>query len=187
MKPKRNSKLWAYLEAGGWLARGETGIQEGKKAFYREYHKNYKQNQRAKGRIISSYFKASEVTQLAMAAQKYGVSDSQVVKMLVSAYLHQEYLVPHPQVLVSIKQSLLRCQSDIERIAERDKGGFLRLDRNYDDLQAIIRQAQADIQQAFADPPSLISAIEAALRKNPAFADTLRNLLAAYDPQRLLP
>lgn len=182
---RKNSGLWAHLHALGILEKGsEEDIARAKRDYRKQYMRLYKQNQRKVKREYYVSLTRQEQIIVKREAQEHGLTEVQFFRKAVFAYVSESYIVPHISVLHEIQQLALRCQSDIERIANADKGGWLKPDRNYQNLENAIAVMREGASNAFANPPRLDQIIRKTLLDNPAFHQALKKILTEYDSEK---
>ena len=184
-KTRKNSSLLQYLTTSGVLERGsEQEIKEAKREFRKKYQKEYKQQYKKRNKDFAITCDAEEQVQLKIAAQKHGLKPSSFLKKAVFAYCNQTYLIPNVNIMNRILQLLLRYETMIERIAEKDKGAWYKTDRSYQDLEEAIAAIRNEVQEAFANPPRLEAVIRQTIQQKPEYRKTIQTIIAEYDSQK---
>lgn len=152
---KRNSPLWAYLNERGVLERGnEDEICKAKKEYRREYLKAYKKRRNKTTKEFSISCNPKETKAIVTGALEHALLPSTFIKKAVFAYLEKSYITPHIHMLHLLQQILLRSESLIRRIAEKDKStSWFRSNNSYSDLEAIIRDLQSQVTHTLTNPP----------------------------------
>ena len=118
-KTKKQTSLYEYLNQTGVLETGDDElIGKVKAAYWRKYHKDYKQEKRKKDKEYSISLSKTERTYLEKEASKYSKSMSMFIKDSAWAYIHCEYLNPQKADILKIQQLLSRCYSNIERLSD---------------------------------------------------------------------
>lgn len=182
---KRNSGLFDYLDSLGRLDATGDELRALKAAYRREYMKAYKRSERVRNRHYTLTFKRSETEVIKKASREHGMSENSFIKAAVTGYLKTSYVVKDRIVLDSIFQTLLKFQSTINQVRDRDKGGWFKADKDYDSLVMSLQVIKQRVTEAFATPPLLQDEIKKALANNPNFLQTLKDIVQTYDSQIL--
>ncbi|MBS1684020.1 MAG: hypothetical protein JSS76_04655 [Bacteroidetes bacterium] len=174
---KRNSALWAYLEGLGKTDACGDELRALKAEYRRLYMKSYKRNERRRNQHYTLSFKRTETEIIRKAAKEHNLTENTLMKKAISAYLTSSFVIRDKIVLDRILQALLRCQSSIQQIQDRDKGRWFKADNDYENLSKVVAKIREEVTEAFANPPKLYDEIVSAIKRNPDFINTLRSIV----------
>jgi hypothetical protein len=188
MRPTRkNTGLWAYLERLGKLDASHDELVILKKEYRKEYLRSYKKLSRAKNKEFTVIFHRGEIGEIRRAAKESGLSEPAYIKSAAQAYIATIYLVRDKAVLDRIFQFMLRLQSVIEQLQDRDVSKWYKPDKNYRLLSDALDHMREEMSEAFMKPLSLTDAVSTALKNNPDFKNILIDLVKHHDSQKPFP
>ena len=188
MRKTRRSSLWNYLNQVGVLERGdEDEIRQAKKQYRQLYLKRYKQSYKRRNTDFTITCNPEEKARLIVAAHAHGLKPVHFLKKAAFAYCRQVYLVPHVEVMHSILQLLLRYETTIERVVEKDKGAWYKADRRYEELEQAVTAMREGVQNTLANPSLLETVIRQTLRKSRSIKPSFKKFYSSdsekYEPQ----
>ena len=185
MRKTRASPLWNYLNERGVLERGDAAeIRQAKEEYRSQYMKNYKYSYKRKKKDFAITCTAQEQEQVEALAKMHGLKPSTFLKKAVFAYCNHTYIVPQVSVMHSILQLLLRYETIIARVGERDKGAWYKTDRNYEKLEEAVEAMRNGVQNEFTNPPRLETVICQTLRQKPEYLKTIQTILREHDSEK---
>jgi hypothetical protein len=120
-KVKRNTGLYRFLEAEGYLAKGPEDIAAGKKIYRRTYLKLYKSQYRQKTIEPTVACKPIEERILKGNAKDHGMKVAEFIKLAALSYSQKVFLMPRLELIYEVKQNLIYTRSQIERVRQEKK------------------------------------------------------------------
>jgi hypothetical protein len=176
---KKHTNLYEYLHQTGVLeSKDDELIKKVKAAYWRKYHRDYKQEKRKKDREYSIALNKEERAYFEKEAERHGKSVSMFLKDAAMAYIHCEFLNPDKSDVQKIQQLLSRCYSDIEPLGENQTC----ISRVQKTLEAIERTEEM-IQHLFSKPPSLEDTLRQKLTDKPYYLETIKSIIESHDNQ----
>jgi hypothetical protein len=154
MRKRRNSPLWAYLEASGVLVKGsDEDIKAAKRAYRKKYLSDFKKNQRNKTPEFAVRFSKDngELERIAEAAKKHHLSVPAFLKCAAFAYLERTYIVPNRLLVAHLAQLLSDCLNEIKSISSH-KERFWERESKLDRIEKRIIKLEGDVSDLFRTP-----------------------------------
>lgn len=138
MKRKLNSKssIYSFLKSSGVLESGTPEeIQNGRKAYWREYKRSWRKQKRKAEKEFTIYFSTDELQEIIKEAKRHKLSRSRFIKQACFAYIDKTFLVPDISEVRKISQLLSMTYISIQEYLESNgneiKNGKEILDRIY--------------------------------------------------------
>lgn len=152
-----------------------------RRLYRREYMKAYKQSERKRNRHYTLTFRRAETEAIRREAKERRMTENAFLKAAVQGYLTTSFVVRDRAVLDMVLQALLRCQSAIRQVQERDRGSWFRTDSDYERLSRAVSGLREEVSDAFSNPPRLQDEVRAALRRDPRFIEALKEIVGSHD------
>ncbi|HUM50755.1 MAG TPA: hypothetical protein PK431_03030 [Chitinophagales bacterium] len=143
-QPKRNSKLWLYLQQHAVDTADKQAMDEMKKRFYREYNTELKRKKRKDKRLFHISFPKSEIQHIRHRAKHYNTDVVGFVKLLVKAEINQNSVIENSLVYKEILQLLQHFKIKIEAIEAKENSRWLG-NNNYESLYKILESIRDKI------------------------------------------
>lgn len=174
---KQATGLFAYLERAGRLDAQGPELADLKKAYRREYERQWKRTYRAAHVRHAISFTPAEAKRLALAAKQHDLKITEFIKRAAFGYLDAAYVVQHKETVDAVLQTLLRYQTAIMRAEDAQKSSWFKPDANYRDLERILADVRQQVTGALQSPPKLLDLVRLALAGNEEFRNALQALL----------
>lgn len=100
----RSKRLFAFLEARGLLDGTEAEITAAKRAFRKQYKKDWKQYRRVKKRELCCLFTPEEYEAIRNEAKRIGLRPSTYGREVILASENNRLLIPHRPELLKVLQ-----------------------------------------------------------------------------------
>lgn len=160
---KRTGSIWEYLKSiPDLLEKGDTGeIAAARQEYWRIKNRQYQAARRVKGKEVKICLTSKEWQILANSAKQHHTSVSGFTKQASLAYINQTYVVPDIIRIKKMEALLLRSLTAMERIATKEKKGWLTKPNDYDELKAVVYDLQSSLKKELQEPSLLLSVIAA--------------------------
>jgi len=153
---KKKSNIWYYLDALGVLENGtDEEIKAAKKAYRKDYFLRYKQHQRANKPEFTINFsnENGEYKKVKREAEKHRMTVTAFIRSATLAYLNQSFLVPNPDQVATLEQTLAECLNEIQKlVGEKERYSWSR-DEKFSAIEKRIEKLESDIESIFRNPP----------------------------------
>jgi hypothetical protein len=177
-RPRKNSKLWQYLEASGTLDLGPDKILAAKEQFRKEYLKTYKDGYKTTHTHYNIALTPKEKTKLVSLAKEHRLKPSSFLKYAALSYCNQTFFRAPDSTLNILLQTLLRTETAIKTIAGKDKGSWYKPDRRYAELEETVHAMRDALEELYGNPVSLEMAIRQKLKQEPEYYKTIQTILS---------
>jgi len=154
MRKRKNSPLWEFLESSGVLEKGsDDEIKAVRKAYWKKYFFEYKQNQRKKNREYTVHFSKSngDHGRIYDAAVKHQLKVPAFLKAAAFAYLNRIYIVPNRLMIAHLEQLLSDCLNEIKSITNT-KERFWEREQKLERIERRIQMLEAQMNEVFKNP-----------------------------------
>jgi uncharacterized protein (DUF1778 family) len=176
-KVKHTSKLYQYLEQANVLTSGtDAHILAAKREYRRIYQTEWRKRKRADNQEITVTLNPHELQTITAAAKKHRRSRTQFCTEAALAYCNQAFVVPDVFMVNSIREQLLMTYTAVQKLFEENR---IKYDLGKELLQRIAG-LETEVLQCLQQPKNLNKQILEEIRKNPAYIDTLKNLLKTH-------
>lgn len=176
-KSRKNTGLWAYLDACGVLSNGtEQEIRAARRAYRKIYLRQYKKQQRTEKLefLVQLSKKDQEYSTIAHAAKKHRMSITAFLRLATLSYIKRSFLVPDRALVAKLAGLLESCLNDVRALASvKGNHNVFALEEKYDAIERRVVSLETEIQTLFFFPPLLEAAVGNAVREDPALKDRL--------------
>lgn len=181
-KPRKDTGLWAYLDACGLLSNGmDEQIKAARRTYRKQYLRQYKKEQRVQKPeyLVQLSKENNEHGRIALAAKKHRMSVTAFLRLAALAYIERSFLVPDRALVAKLSALLAECLNDVRSLAsQKGKHNVFALDEKYDAIERRIITLESQIQTLFCFPAMLEAALVDAVRNNPALKERLLTILS---------
>lgn len=155
MKNKKDSNLWAYLEALSVLEHGtDAEIKAAKREYWKSYYAKYRRAQREDKPEFSVPLskKNGDYGKMALGAKRHHMTITTFIRKAALSYMDRSYLVPNQNQVVRLEQALMNCLNEIQAIARTKEKYNWEREQKYDAIAARITILETEIRQALCFP-----------------------------------
>ncbi len=155
-KNKKNSSLWAYLEAMGVLEHGtDAEIKAAKRAYWKSYYAKYRRVQREDKPEFSVPLskKNGDYGKMALGAKQHRMTITTFIRKAALCYMDRSYLLPNHNQVVRMEQALMNCLNEVQSITRTKEKYHWEREQKYDAIAERITILENEIRQALCFPP----------------------------------
>ena len=175
---KQTSKLYAYLEKTNVLSGTDEDIRAAKREYRRRYQAAWRKAKRAANQEITVTFSQQELRTITQAAKRHRLARPRFVKLAALAYLNNSFVVPDILAVNSIQEYLIMIYSAVQKLFDENKVSYA----TSKELLQKIAMLETTVLTALKQPERIEDIMAAEMQKNPALAQTLRELLKTFQP-----
>lgn len=145
--PKRNSKLWNYLNQNGFIdSKDDIIIQNAIKQYYKNYDRELKKRiRKVEKRNFTISFPTNHIQHIRKRAKEYGLSVVDFIKLIVLAELSNKSPLQLTVTFQEILQLLNYYKNTIDSIESRETTNWFGKS-NYEELKKIIESIEYEIE-----------------------------------------
>lgn len=138
--PKRNSKLWIYLDQNGILdSKEEAVLQQAIIDYYRKYNRDLKKRiRKVEKRNFSISFPTSQINHIRKRAKEYNVTVVDYLKLIVKADLSKSSPLEQTTVYMETLQILQHYKTTIDAIEAKEINKWFG-NTHYDELKKALQ------------------------------------------------
>lgn len=175
---RKDTGVYAYLEANRLLDKGPEAIKAGKIAYRKEYLKLHKTQyrKRIKGHTIS--LKPIEEKSISLLAKAHGMKVAEYLRQSSLAYSNKQYLVPRIEAIHQIQQSIVYLRTQIQRIGD-ERPRLFTLSKE-ERIEKLLLTLEDEVKTALHTPRDLENEIITTLKTRPGFIEVLKKITDDY-------